>query len=225
MTDLIDDLSHYIAAERRLDVPPPAATEVVAYSPATYDALIAAAKAFDARRDSFAEGKGAICRDLAAKLMRYGRFASDKQADFARKLISWAQSREQKTSAPAPTPRPNTWAAIQHFARVTVGDVRFAKKREEPLWWILWGEGEGTCVGKITEAGAVGFAGKIRMLGADPAAIKAALDEIERDPLAAIKAHGVATGRCGCCGRELTDPDSIALGIGPICADKLGGGF
>lgn len=223
MTDLIDELSHYIAAERRLDVPPPAAPGAAAYSLSTYDALIAAAKVFDARRDSFAEGKGAICRDLAVKLMRYGRFVSDKQADFAQKLISWAQ----KTSAPAPatTPRPNTWAVIQHFARVTIGNVRFAKKHEEPLWWIMWGEGEGTCVGKITEAGAVGFARKIRMLGADPAAIKAALDEIERDPLAAIKAHGIATGRCGCCGRELTDPDSIALGIGPICADKLGGGF
>lgn len=30
------------------------------------------------------------------------------------------------------------------------------------------------------------------------------------------------TGICGCCGRTLTNKDSIKLGIGPICADKFG---
>jgi histidine ammonia-lyase len=36
----------------------------------------------------------------------------------------------------------------------------------------------------------------------------------------AAAAYGKATGTCSCCGRELTDPVSIANGIGPICADK-----
>lgn len=30
-------------------------------------------------------------------------------------------------------------------------------------------------------------------------------------------------GRCGCCGKPLTDPDSIAAGIGPVCAAKAAG--
>lgn len=34
-------------------------------------------------------------------------------------------------------------------------------------------------------------------------------------------AYGRRTGRCGICGRELTDPVSIERGIGPICADKF----
>jgi hypothetical protein len=29
------------------------------------------------------------------------------------------------------------------------------------------------------------------------------------------------SGRCGCCGRELTSPDSVAIGIGPECLKKL----
>lgn len=29
-------------------------------------------------------------------------------------------------------------------------------------------------------------------------------------------------GRCSACRRPLTDPDSVALGIGPICREKLG---
>ena len=31
-------------------------------------------------------------------------------------------------------------------------------------------------------------------------------------------AYGKKTGTCSCCGRELTDPVSIANGIGPVCA-------
>lgn len=34
-------------------------------------------------------------------------------------------------------------------------------------------------------------------------------------------AYGQATGVCAVCGRLLTDPDSIARGIGPICLSKL----
>lgn len=40
-----------------------------------------------------------------------------------------------------------------------------------------------------------------------------------------VRTDGFAVGSCGCCGRELTDPESIRQGIGPICADKFGGGF
>jgi len=42
------------------------------------------------------------------------------------------------------------------------------------------------------------------------------------DPLAAAVAYGRETGQCACCGRELTDPESIERGIGPICAEKYG---
>ena len=29
-------------------------------------------------------------------------------------------------------------------------------------------------------------------------------------------------GSCGACGRPLTDPESIAIGLGPICRGKVG---
>jgi hypothetical protein len=32
---------------------------------------------------------------------------------------------------------------------------------------------------------------------------------------------GVKTGRCVVCARLLTDPESVAAGIGPICAGRL----
>lgn len=46
------------------------------------------------------------------------------------------------------------------------------------------------------------------------------LCEIAADPMKAAVEYGRSTGTCGCCGRELTDPASVAAGIGPICAEK-----
>lgn len=50
----------------------------------------------------------------------------------------------------------------------------------------------------------------------------ATLLEIAVDPKAAAVAYGRETGVCACCGRTLTDPESVAAGIGPICAGKWG---
>lgn len=50
----------------------------------------------------------------------------------------------------------------------------------------------------------------------------AKLNEIAANPSQAARDYGKRTGVCCCCGRELTDPESIAAGIGPICASKWG---
>lgn len=42
------------------------------------------------------------------------------------------------------------------------------------------------------------------------------------NPAEAAKAYGLKTGICACCGAELTNGESIARGIGPICAQKWG---
>lgn len=34
-------------------------------------------------------------------------------------------------------------------------------------------------------------------------------------------AYGMFTGKCGICGRPLTDPESVGRGIGPDCLGKL----
>src|SRR5262245_8982532 len=44
------------------------------------------------------------------------------------------------------------------------------------------------------------------------------------DPEAAAVAYGQRTGEGSCCGRELTNAESRARGIGPICAEKYGWG-
>lgn len=48
------------------------------------------------------------------------------------------------------------------------------------------------------------------------------LDALLADPSKAAVEYGHRTGSCCICGRTLTDPASIAAGIGPICAGKFG---
>lgn len=41
-------------------------------------------------------------------------------------------------------------------------------------------------------------------------------------PQAAMERYGREIGRCGHCHRTLTNPESLARGIGPICASRMG---
>lgn len=71
-------------------------------------------------------------------------------------------------------------------------------------------------LGKITGEGK--FL-KVKACGDDHIAT---LESIANDPLQAAQMHGHQTGNCSCCGRELTNPESVQLGIGPICRGKWG---
>ena len=46
--------------------------------------------------------------------------------------------------------------------------------------------------------------------------------KLSGDVLAAAQAHGALTGSCSMCNRELTNEESVRLGIGPICRGKWG---
>jgi hypothetical protein len=80
-----------------------------------------------------------------------------------------------------------------------------------------------------TEEGRYGlqpkYLGKITSSGMDsriPDEVKAVLEEAAKDPLTAAIRYGKLSGSCSCCGRTLTDPESVERGIGPICATKFG---
>lgn len=75
---------------------------------------------------------------------------------------------------------------------------------------------DGVYVGRIAPAG--GFFASRDAAPEDRGQIEA----ICADPLAAAVLHGQQTGRCSCCGLELTNAESIRLGIGPICREKWG---
>jgi hypothetical protein len=51
---------------------------------------------------------------------------------------------------------------------------------------------------------------------------KSIMTEISKNPAEASMRYGRELGKCGICGRTLTDEQSRARGIGPICAAKEG---
>jgi len=74
---------------------------------------------------------------------------------------------------------------------------------------------EGAYLGKIAE-------GKFHAARECTEAQRAAIVAVCAAPKKAAEAFGQETGRCSCCGLELTDPVSIANSIGPICAGRYG---
>ena len=187
-----------------------------------------AAVRFDARRDAFAAGKGAICRDIAGRVDN-GGYASAKQRDFAGKLVEWSLPRQPlpqvtlpgtpaapaKPAYAAGTPVPKLFEVMQKHATLHAGALKISRKNQDSMCWLVWND---RLVGKLDNAQAFVWNGKA---GADKDAIVALLAEFELDPLAAAVRHGKLSGRCCSCGRDLTDPASIEAGIGPICAGKF----
>ena len=72
---------------------------------------------------------------------------------------------------------------------------------------------------KMEYLGKIDEANNFMPVGKDIDAAKG-LASIAKNPKEAAMAWGVKTGRCSCCGKTLTDPQSIAAGIGPVCAGR-----
>lgn len=84
---------------------------------------------------------------------------------------------------------------------------------------------EGANAGAVYLFVADAYAGKITADGEliGDRGLLPALKTAAADPVAAAKQYGMTTGRCGCCGRSLSDPVSIYGGIGPVCLERLAG--
>lgn len=79
------------------------------------------------------------------------------------------------------------------------------------VYRVFPAQGSGRLIAKLYVDGSWEYAGAAhRLLRAE-----------ERMSLEDVKAFGVDTGMCGICGRTLTNPESVAAGIGPVCASKF----
>jgi hypothetical protein len=202
-----------------------AAAPVVASVPGTADKLMDAAS----RAHAAGSRDAAVLRDMAGKFARYGSWASDRQRDYALSLYNrWPAPVDAAfvASSPAPAPLPEAtvavpmlFALLQRIARVEAEGLVITKKNGEPTWWVKLGRGEKPVA--VIQNGVA----KLLLRRLDDEGrlnVTVALGRIEDDPAGTIAAHGKATGSCGCCGRELTDPESIERGIGPVCITQAG---
>ena len=102
------------------------------------------------------------------------------------------------------------------YPRITLGPLVITKAAEHSRNpGHLYIKLDGAYAGKVTPEG------KLLARGLSPAEILRITDLLQ-DPESAARDYGKETGSCCMCNRELTNPDSIAAGIGPICASRWG---
>lgn len=170
--------------------------------------------------------------DMLAALRQYGSFTERQEAAVrsaaaksAARKAQWAAEKAAKEAGAATVDisaiRAGFASASQHLKRpkLRVADVQFslapATGRNAGSIYVVRASDD-VYLGKITEDNRF-----ITSRECD-AATEAEVIRVATDPKAAAEAHGHEYGYCSCCGRELTNPESVARGIGPICADRWG---
>jgi hypothetical protein len=153
---------------------------------------------------------------------------SEKQVAAAQRMIA----KTAETRAANAKSRDEAATEIDLSAIKTMFEKAFENGRKRPTYraeglTISRAPDSGKNAGSlyVKTAGADEYQGKITdgtfkpSHGAAPSTTSA-LTAIAADPQDAAVRYGRETGSCGCCGRELTDPKSIAAGIGPICSEN-----
>lgn len=164
---------------------------------------------------------------LRASLLRYGSL-TENQVAAVRRSIQKSQERREAAVADAPSVAGEGFqrllasfkTAIENglkAPKIRIGALTFSPaKATSQNAGFLYVKANGEYSGKISPEGRLFACSHVDQ------ATKDLITRVGQDPLAEAVAHGKATGECSCCGRELTDPASIAAGIGPICAKKFG---
>lgn len=186
-----------------------------------------------ARRDRLPEGYALMLADFRNRLLRGNALTDGQMAVVAKGMArsaQWAQERQQKASEQA--------VALDVTAIRTMLQSR--KKVMVALFTFSLAPSHGNNPGAIYVKDNGAYVGKIARDAStfapgrdfDPSRLPA-LVEAMADPAKAVKADAARRAKmllddptmsipCGCCGLTLTNPESIARGIGPICAGKWG---
>jgi len=164
-----------------------------------------------------------FAKSLLNGFARYGSF-TDKQRPYVLRLIGGPVA-PKAPAAPVVEVLQRAFVNLcglvnlDKFARFTVGAMQLSLKNDGSVIWVKY---DGQLHGVIDS-----YKQTFRLLHKgltkdQQATASKLLDWLEEDPEAAAKQDGIMTGRCSCCGRPLTDPASIEIGVGPWCAEKAG---
>lgn len=174
-----------------------------------------------------------FARSLYDQLLERGSLSEGQVAGIRKCMASGAQRLEERTKARAEravqvaVEGVNALKASLERAGQTLlrpklvteaGIFTLAKSASSNAGCVYVKNAAKVYLGKITPAGT--FAPSQECTDAEKAAVAATM----QDPLKAATLYGQKYGVCSCCARTLTDPESIAAGIGPICRDKFFGG-
>ena len=154
---------------------------------------------------------------------------SEKQIAAVRNNIANSAHRREAAKAAAPALGSEVSKMIEVFERARGNGYKRPKVRTEQFDFALAPAGgknagyvyvtrhdDGKYIGKISpEAKFFGFN--------TPESVMNDLLEVCKNPLDSAVKFGKRTGVCSCCGRELTNPESVELGIGPVCRERFFG--
>ena len=169
-----------------------------------------------------------IARSLLSSINDYGSL-TDKQIALAHKIVT-EQAKREAARDTEPKPEVDLSRVKEIFDTAVKSGLKSPKLRLEGLVlspakansknagaiYVKAGSSfESEYYGKVLN-------GQFYKMRTAPDSVTEALQALASDPTATAVAYGRETGICSCCGRTLTDPESIARGIGPICADNWG---
>lgn len=179
-----------------------------------------------------AENGNGFYRYLCECVDKYGNIFDSKltavRADMRKAELHYNAVRQ-----PAPAPVVNPEPVEAAFAKANAAGIKWPKLRMGGFVFSPAGDNSanagaiyikqrmpsgdlpGAYLGKV-------LGGKLFKARECDAAAEAEILAIAQDPKAAAVAYGKAFGRCSVCNRGLTDAESVAAGIGPICAAKYG---
>jgi hypothetical protein len=170
--------------------------------------------------------------DMLAALIKYGHLTERQEvavrnaaAKSAARKAQWAAERAERDAGAAVLTlekiRTGFDSAVRFLKRpkLRIADIQFslapATGRNAGCIYVVRASDD-TYLGKITQDDK--FITSRDCSAADGETVA----RVAADPAAAATAHGHEFGQCSCCGRELTNPESVARGIGPICAERWG---
>ena len=172
-----------------------------------------------------------FAQSMREALFKYGHL-TERQEAAVRNATAKSQARKAEWQAQAAAREAN--AAVveigrieEAFAAAKASRLRFPKLRLDTFVFSLAGDNSRNAgsiyvkdendvyLGKITD-------GKLIRSRDCSDEAEARIVAACADPAAAATAYGQRTGQCSCCGRELTNEESIARAIGPICLSKWG---
>jgi len=173
------------------------------------------AKAHDGVLD-WLKSESASGNEFAGSLLAKGtRFGSLTDGQLNAVLTNLAEGKQTDDPASALDLSP----LRKGYYAVPDGDTRLKVAIRRPgknSRWLGW-----TFVDDGAEYGNRKSYGKQAPDGTYKGSIQSQLEAIIADPDAAMIAYGKLTGTCGMCGRLLEDEESVAAGIGPVCAGKM----
>lgn len=159
---------------------------------------------------------------LLDSLRRWGRLTDNQLAAVLRNITRSKQSADRAQNAPTVSV-----AAIEDaFKRASDAGLKYPKLRLDTFTFspagaasrnpgAVYVKEDGQYLGKI-------MGGKLLSLFSVQPETEARIIAAASDPMNAAIAYGKRFGKCAVCARDLTDDDSVARGIGPVCAKKYG---